>query len=57
MFVRVAEMMQKNQPIKQGMTIEGLGNVNVDEANHTIIGNNTESLDKANLPKLIKLGL
>ena len=30
------------------MTIEGLGKVKVDEATHTILGNNTESLDKEN---------
>lgn len=56
-FVRIAEMMQKKEPITEGMTIEGLGKVRVNEATHTIIGNNTESLDKTNLPKLIKLGL
>lgn len=56
-FVRLAEMMEKNTPIKDGMTIEGLGKVRVDDTTHTILGNNTESLDKANLPKLIKLGL
>ncbi|QKJ88148.1 ABC-type sugar transport system, periplasmic component [Paramixta manurensis] len=56
-FVRIADMMQKNQPIKDGMTIEGLGKVKVDEKDHNILGNNTESLDKANLPKLVKMGL
>jgi simple sugar transport system substrate-binding protein len=50
-------MMEKNTPIKDGMTIEGLGKVRVDDTTHTLLGNNTESLDKANLPKLIKLGL
>ena len=35
----------------------GLGKVKVDEKNHTILGNNSESLDKANLPALVKLGL
>ncbi|MGO8658139.1 hypothetical protein ACC771_21450, partial [Rhizobium ruizarguesonis] len=29
----------------------------VDEKNHTLLGNNTESLDKANLPKMVKMGL
>lgn len=56
-FVRLADMMQKNQPIVDGMTIEGLGTVKVDEQTHTILGNNTESLDKTNLPKLVKMGL
>ncbi|MFS2220894.1 substrate-binding domain-containing protein [Pantoea sp. B65] len=56
-FIRVADMMQKKQPITNGMTIEGLGKVQVDEQTHTILGNSTESLDKANLPKLVKLGL
>ncbi|ACX89459.1 autoinducer 2 ABC transporter substrate-binding protein [Pectobacterium parmentieri] len=56
-FVRLADMMQKNQPITDGMTIEGLGKVNVDAQARTILGNNTESLDKANLPKLIEMGL
>ena len=39
------------------MTIEGTGSVKVDAANHTLLGNNSESLDKANLPKLVKMGL
>jgi len=56
-FVRIADMMQKKEPITDGMTIEGLGKVKVDEATHTILGNNTESLDKENLPKLVKMGL
>lgn len=56
-FVRVADMMEKNEPFTDGMTIEGLGKVKVDEQNHTLLGNNTESLDKTNLPKLVKLGL
>lgn len=56
-FVRIADMMQKKAPITDGMTIEGLGKVKVDEAQHTILGNNSESLDKANLPKLVKMGL
>ncbi|AHG19528.1 LacI family transcriptional regulator [Chania multitudinisentens RB-25] len=56
-FIRVADMMQKKEPITDGMTIEGLGKVKVDEKGHTILGNSTESLDKANLPKLVKLGL
>jgi len=56
-FVRIADMMQKKEPITDGMTIEGLGKVKVDEATHTILGNNTESLDKDNLPKLVKMGL
>ena len=56
-FVRIADMMQKKEPITDGMTIEGLGSVKVDAANHTLLGNNSESLDKANLPKLVKMGL
>lgn len=56
-FVRLADMVHKNEPIKTGMTIEGLGKVTVDEKTHTILGNNSESLDKANLPKLVKMGL
>jgi simple sugar transport system substrate-binding protein len=56
-FIRVADMIEKKQPFTDGMTIEGLGNVKVDEKNHTLLGNNTESLDKANLPKLVKMGL
>lgn len=56
-FIRVADMLHKKEPITNGMTIEGLGKVQVDEQNHTILGNSTESLDKANLPKLVKLGL
>lgn len=56
-FVRLADMMQKNEPFVDGMTIDGLGKITVDEQHHTLLGNNTESLDKANLPKLVKLGL
>lgn len=56
-FVRIADMMQKKEPITDGMTIEGLGKVKVDEKTHTILGNNIESLDKENLPKLVKMGL
>lgn len=56
-FVRIADMMQKKTPITDGMTIDGLGKVKVDEASRTILGNNSESLDKANLPKLVKMGL
>ncbi|PKH21726.1 LacI family transcriptional regulator [Enterobacterales bacterium CwR94] len=56
-FIRLASMMHKNQAITDGMTIDGLGTVKVDEKTHTILGNNTESLDKENLPKLVKLGL
>ena len=55
--MRIADMMQKKEPITDGMTIEGLGKVKVDEKSHTILGNNTESLDKENLPKLVKMGL
>lgn len=29
----------------------------VDSANHTLFGDSLESLDKDNLPKLIKMGL
>lgn len=56
-FVRLADMMQKGEKITDGMTIEGMGQVKVDEATHTILGNETESLDKTNLPKLVKMGL
>ncbi|MFZ4835849.1 substrate-binding domain-containing protein [Rouxiella sp. Mn2063] len=56
-FVRVAGMISKGQPITDGMEIEGMGKVKVDDATHTILGNKTESLDKDNLPKLVKMGL
>ncbi|MCZ3030562.1 hypothetical protein NYY88_19840, partial [Acinetobacter baumannii] len=56
-FVRVAGMISKGTPITDCMDIEGMGKVKVDEATHTILGNKTESLDKANLPKLVKMGL
>jgi simple sugar transport system substrate-binding protein len=56
-FVRIADMMEKGMPITDGMDIEGMGKVKVDDATHTILGNKTESLDKANLPKLVKMGL
>ena len=49
--------LEKGEKITDGMTIEGMGKVKVDEATHTILGNETESLDKANLPKLVKMGL
>ncbi len=56
-FVRIAEKLEKGEKITDGMTIEGMGKVKVDEATRTILGNETESLDKANLPKLVKMGL
>lgn len=56
-FVRLADKMSKGEAITDGMDIEGLGKVSVDAKAHNILGNQTESLDKANLPKLIKLGL
>ena len=56
-FVRLADKMSKGEAITDGMEIEGLGKVSVDAKAHNILGNQTESLDKANLPKLIKLGL
>ena len=56
-FVRIAEKLEKGEKITDGMTIEGMGKVKVDEATRTILGNETESLDKANLPKLVNMGL
>ncbi|MBH2617903.1 substrate-binding domain-containing protein [Serratia ureilytica] len=56
-FVRIADMMHKGEKITDGMTIEGMGKVQVDAQQHTILGNATESLDKQNLPKLVKMGL
>ncbi|ATZ92905.1 MULTISPECIES: substrate-binding domain-containing protein [Dickeya] len=56
-FVRLADMIQKKEAITDGMTIDGLGKVKVDSQTHTILGNTTESLDKTNLPKLVKMGL
>ncbi|MCU5773249.1 substrate-binding domain-containing protein [Erwiniaceae bacterium BAC15a-03b] len=56
-FIRIADMAHKKEAFTDGMTIDGLGKVKVDEKTHTILGNSTESLDKANLPKLVKLGL
>lgn len=56
-FVRIADMMEKGQAITDGMEIEGMGKVSVDQTTHTILGNKTESLDRENLPKLVKMGL
>ena len=56
-FVRIAGMISKGEKITDGMDIEGMGKVKVDETTHTIVGNRTESLDKENLPKLVKMGL
>lgn len=56
-FVRIADMMHKGEQITDGMTIEGMGKVQVDAQQHTILGNATESPDKQNLPKLVKMGL
>lgn len=56
-FVRVAKMMMDGKEIKDGMTIDGMGQVKVDSATKTILGNQTESEDKENIKKLVKMGL
>ncbi|TCL05445.1 substrate-binding domain-containing protein [Sodalis ligni] len=56
-FVRLADRIMKGEAITDGMEIEGMGKVTVDKDKHTILGNQVESLDKANLPKLVKMGL
>jgi len=56
-FVRLASMMVNGEPIEDGMTIEGIGQVSVNEQTRTILANSTESLDKDNIQKLVKLGL
>lgn len=56
-FVHVAKMMMDGKEIKDGMTIDGMGQVKVDSATKTILGNQTESEDKENIKKLVKMGL
>ncbi|MCT4701035.1 substrate-binding domain-containing protein [Enterobacteriaceae bacterium H20N1] len=57
LFVRIGKMVAENKPITEGTEIEGMGKIQVDATNHTIYGQNLESLGKDNLPKLIKMGL
>ncbi|ADU72765.1 substrate-binding domain-containing protein [Pantoea sp. At-9b] len=57
LFVRIGKMVAENKPITASTEIEGMGKMKVDAANHTLYGQNLESLDKDNLPKLIKMGL
>lgn len=56
-FVRVAKMMMMGEEIKDGMTIEGMGQVKVDAQGHNILGNKVESEDKDNIKNLVKMGL
>lgn len=56
-FVRVAKMLMKGEEIKDGMTIEGMGQVKVDTTGHNILGNKVESEDKDNIKNLVKMGL
>ncbi len=56
-FVRLASMLMKDEAIKNGMIIEGMGKFSVDEKSRTIIANSVESLDKENIDKLVKMGL
>ncbi|GAA3605369.1 substrate-binding domain-containing protein [Gibbsiella greigii] len=56
-FVRLGKMVAENKPIAEGTEIEGMGKMRVDTTNHTLYGDSLESLDKDNLPKLLKMGL
>lgn len=56
-FVRIAKMMMNGEEIKDGMTIDGMGTVQVDGQTRTILGNQTESEDKENIGKLVAMGL
>jgi simple sugar transport system substrate-binding protein len=56
-FVRIAKMMMDGQEIKDGMTINGMGTVQVDGETRTILGNQVESEDKENIKKLVAMGL
>ncbi|WP_376751064.1 substrate-binding domain-containing protein [Pantoea piersonii] len=57
LFVRIGKRVAENQPIQQDTQIEGMGQLRVDSANHTLYGDSLESLDKNNMQKLIKMGL
>lgn len=56
-FVRLGSMLMHHEPITDGMTIEGMGKVSVDEKSRTIFANSVESLDKDNIDELVKMGL
>ncbi|CAK9885915.1 MAG: Autoinducer 2-binding protein LsrB [Candidatus Erwinia impunctatus] len=56
-FVRIGKMLMDGTPITAESKIEGMGEMKVDSENHTLYGSQLESLDKDNLPKLIKMGL
>lgn len=56
-FVRIAKLMMDGSPITDGMVIEGMGKVQVDLENKLILGQELESLDLDNLPRLVEMGL
>lgn len=56
-FVRLGRMLMDGTPIVNGMEIEGMGKVTVDEQNKVILGQELESLDKDNIDRLVEMGL
>ena len=56
-FVRVGKMLAGGQAIKDGSTIEGLGQVSPDTTTHNIITNNLLQINKGSVDKLADLGL
>ncbi len=56
-FVRLGRMVMDGKPITDGMTIDGMGKVSVDQNTKVILGQSLESLDLENIDRLVKMGL
>lgn len=56
-FITLAKMIKDGAEIKQGVSVEGLGNVIVDEANRTLIGDQYQSIDPTTVASLAEMGL
>ena len=54
-FVQVATAMMNGEPIKDGVKLGDMGQINVQ--NNTILSDNPEKLDLENTQRLVKLGL
>ena len=56
-FVTLGDMLAKGVPIKDGMTIEGLGVVHPDPETHNIIVNQLVTINKDTVDGLAQMGL
>ncbi len=56
-FVRIGRMVMDGKTFTDGMTIDGMGKVSVDQDTKVILGQAVESLDLENIDRLVKMGL